>query len=501
MSRSVGGRARAVHFAIAALAAVSFVGCSAADDGAGTGDGGRDGGETADGSGDDGVVLEGDGGGCDPAACVAACGDLGFPVGECVGGACSCSGGGADADGDEDGGGGADADADGDEDVDTDAPLVCPPDPGDGCGDAEICDNGSDDNCDGQVDEGCSCIGGSVQYCFAGPPGRRGIGGCIDGQQICTGMEWGTWGPCEGGLLPEPEVCDGKDNDCNDCIDDLEECRPTVVCRSEDSATPLSWYDLRCGDFYPDGGADCTWDVVSPAGSATTSVESPTAEDTRVYFDISGDYVITVTIVDPFGITHVCTFVVHVRGQGIRVEMWWNEGVGGDSTSDVDLHFHRNPPTNAWFNGDDCYYSNCVVGPFAFTYTIGWGYPDSPTTSCARRRCPNPRLAIDDVEGWGPENVNIDGAHDGDRFRVAVHYYDADAWGSHADVNVRVYCGGVPRVVYGPARIANDSAGTGDIWRVADITARGATGDDCEITSLATGTTYDIRPDSSRSGF
>jgi hypothetical protein len=181
--------------------------------------------------------------------------------------------------------------------------------------------------------------------------------------------------------------------------------------------------------------------------------------------------------------------------------MWWNEDEGSDSSSDVDLHLHRNPPTNAWFNLDDCYYANCVVSPFGFTYMIAWGYPDSPVTACARRRCPNPRLDIDDVEGWGPENVNIDGAHDGDRFRVAVHYYDDDLWGSYADVMVRIYCGGTPRVVYGPARINNDSAGTGDIWRVADIIARGPSGDDCEITSLAAGGAFDVRGDSSRSGF
>jgi hypothetical protein len=423
-------------------------------------------------------------------------------VGTCVGDACSCSGGGADADADADAEPPEDDGGTPPEDV-PDAPFVCPPDPGDGCGSSEICDNGSDDDCDGAVDEDCSCIGGAVQSCFAGPPGRRGVGGCVDGTQVCRGVEIGEWGPCEGGILPEPEVCDGKDNDCDDCIDDLEECRPSIDCPTEDTAAPLSWYELHCDEFYPAGGADCSWEVVAPAGSATVSVEDPAAEDTRVYFDISGDYVITVTIVDPYGVTHTCTFVVHVRGQGIRVEMWWNEEEAGDTSSDVDLHFHRNPPTNGWFNGDDCYYANCVVNPIIpwVSYTIRWGYPDSPTTACARSRCPNPRLDIDDVEGWGPENVNMDGANDGDSFRVAVHYYDDDVWESYADVNVRIYCGGVVRVLYGPARINNDSAGTGDIWRVADIVARGASGDDCEITALSSGGTYDIRGDSSRSDF
>lgn len=476
------------------------LGCSPADDTIGPTDGRFDRADTAG----DGIILEGlDGTTCDPASCAEACAALGYPVGTCVDGACSCRPGSPDADSDDDGGGGADGDHDAGADADPDAPLACPPDPGDGCGPTEICGNGSDDNCDGRVDEDCSCVGGEVQSCFAGPPGRRGIGGCVDGTMVCTGFEFGSWGPCEGSLLPEPEVCDGKDNDCNDCVDDLEECRPSVICPTEDHAAPLNWYELHCGDFYPEGGADCRWAVVAPAGSATTGAEAPDAEDTRVYFDISGDYIITVTIVDPYGATHVCTFVVHVRGQGIRVEMWWNETVPGDSVSDVDLHFHRNRPGSGWFNADDCYYANCVVNPILpwVSYTIAWGYPDSPATACARSRCPNPRLDIDDVEGWGPENVNIDGAHDGDLFRVAVHYYDDDTWDGPADVMVRIYCGGTPRVVYGPARINNVSAGTGEIWRVADIVARGPSGDDCEITSLASGSAYDIRPDSSRSGF
>jgi hypothetical protein len=483
---------RRIPTLLLAIVAAPMAACSPADDPMGPVDG-RDG-TPGDVVGD--VVLEGDGP-CDPAECTARCTGIGYPIGTCIGGACNCSGGGADADADpdvdvpppDDDGGGAD--------TVSDAPLACPPDPGDRCGGTEICNNGSDDDCDGIVDEDCACVLGEVQSCFAGAPGRRGVGGCVDGTQICRGFEFGTWGPCEGGILPEWEICDGKDNDCNDCVDDLDECRPTVLCPTERTAAPLSDYPLRCDDFYPAGGADCTWDVTAPAGSATTGAADPRAENTIVRLDVSGDYYVTVTIVDPFGATHVCTFVIHVRGQGIRVEMWWNDGVTGDSTSDVDLHFHRNRST-AWFNGDDCYYGNCTVWPRGI-YGLSWGYPDSDASVCPTSRCPNPRLDIDDVQGWGPENVNIEGARDGDRFRVAVHYYDADTWGSHADVNVRIYCGGIPRAVFGPARINNVSAGTGDIWRVADVTARGPSGDECDITSLAGPSGFDIRPDSSRS--
>ena len=85
----------------------------------------------------------------------------------------------------------------------------------------ERCDDGIDNDCDGNIDDKdsqCACKAGTVEACYTGPSGTRGKGVCADGKRTCDAS--GRWGPCTNETKPTTETCDGKDNDCNGSIDD-----------------------------------------------------------------------------------------------------------------------------------------------------------------------------------------------------------------------------------------------------------------------------------------
>jgi hypothetical protein len=76
-----------------------------------------------------------------------------------------------------------------------------------------------DDDCDGTVDNGCSCAEGATRPCGE-PDGMGGFtdrGECAIGVQRCVG---GVWAECVGGIRSTAEVCDGEDDDCDGNLDD-----------------------------------------------------------------------------------------------------------------------------------------------------------------------------------------------------------------------------------------------------------------------------------------
>jgi hypothetical protein len=367
----------------------------------------------------------------------------------------------------------------------------------DGCqlGTPDICDNGLDDNCNGEVDEGCFCDPGAVQACFTGPPGRHGVGGCVDGTQTCIDAGgYGTWGACTGGIAPSAEACDSVDNDCNGCVDELPECCTVALsCPSSmPDGKPFHDYVINGAAFYSGVVSSWQWTVTGgPCDQLFQATAVPVSytlagENTSTLTLrplLSGDYTVHVIITLGDGTIYQCTFIVHVRGPGLRVELCSDRALA----TDIDLHLHRPNSTIGWFTASDtCYYSNCKA---ASLNKPPWGYVASPLDECVGGpdgqiwqnlgSCWNPRLEFDGVSDGRPENINVDVPQNNAAYRVMVNYY-AGTGAVHPLVNV--YCGGQLRASYGipGAQVSGfDVSGgdnSGDMWRVVDVSPQVAAG-------------------------
>lgn len=104
------------------------------------------------------------------------------------------------------------------------ATAVCQDGKWEGCPepkDADSCNPGNDDNCNGIPNEGCDCTEGLMQAC-----GHEAVGICKKGTSTCQDQEWGA---CQGNIDPGDRDCSSADdNDCDglpdDTIDDACSC-------------------------------------------------------------------------------------------------------------------------------------------------------------------------------------------------------------------------------------------------------------------------------------
>ena len=136
-----------------------------------------------------------------------------------------------------------------------------------GMAQAEVCD-GKDNNCDGVIDNGTfpqtgqSCICPGLTQAQIDQSG----GVCKGGHLVCRGAMGFM---CEGCSLPSPEICDGKDNNCDGMTDVSAKCPSGFACRDGQCS-------LQCvgGEFPCPAGYKCVSEFCVPQRCANVTCDA-----------------------------------------------------------------------------------------------------------------------------------------------------------------------------------------------------------------------------------
>lgn len=379
------------------------------------------------------------------------------------------------------------------------------------CGDMELCDQdhtGLDDNCNGEVDEGCPCTAGAAHSCFRGDPSYASSPGCFPGTEKCS--ENGEWGPCNGGVhATEDQKC---------YTNDMTACHPI-------SAVPFQDVNLLegTGNFSANAvpGSE-VWTVECPQGvNPCPAVNGFNPADDFKPLQ-SGEYSVTYTKGLAGGGTDSCKYPLFVGAPGLRVELEWEHDLGGEGV-DLDLHVHQPNDIKPWSilgAPQDCTWSSCTIEEFEFglnapDWFSGVAPPDpvdwyidpvfeKNTCYFAPRGvgeawqflgmgCHNPRLDLDNIfcdptildvnddTFCAPENINIDYPPKNEWTRIGVHYFGSHGLTYDVHPRVKVFCNGALAAELGPTGyyspdapitfIPSDGDGIAGnrFWMVADV--------------------------------
>jgi hypothetical protein len=256
------------------------------------------------------------------------------------------------------------------------------------------------------------------------------------------------------------------DTEGDEAAPDGENHPPVCTCDPAPmTVEPLETITLSAaGCTDPDGDPlTYAWVVVSRPPGSTAEIVNPDHMEAQFFVDVATTpahpYVFRVTVTDPSGASATCDVtVLAVPAQALHIQLVWDVDV-----TDLDLHF-LNPAGSVdpdgpagWFSTpNDCHWAN---------RTPNWG--DAASTA------DNPSLDLDDVSGYGPENLSLAAPAAG-TYTVGVHYYCDHGLGPSL-ATVRIFCGGVLAAELADVDLSN----TGRLWQAATIQWPG-----CTVTEL-----------------
>ena len=209
------------------------------------------------------------------------------------------------------------------------------------------------------------------------------------------------------------------------------------------------------------------WEVEQPSLSASVFVPTASYPSPAFEANVVGKYVFKLNVWDACGHKSCVAAeeVVFVApNQAIHIELLWTSpgdanpyDEGPTAGTDLDLHLAHPNAAQEDLDGDG------AKDPwFDPTWDCFWFYPLQNWGSVSSTD-DNPNLDRDDVDGNGPENMNLAVPEDGKTYRIGVNYWDDHGFG-HAFATVRVY-------IYGTLayEVTNVELAMHDLWWVATL--------------------------------
>jgi hypothetical protein len=197
---------------------------------------------------------------------------------------------------------------------------------------------------------------------------------------------------------------------------------PVAVIEGPTSAEPLDTVELSGLPSYDPGGylpLTYEWSVLSQPGGTSVTPTDPAGASTGLWLPQAGTWVVELTVTNTLGVRSApAKHTIDVTpGDDLWIELTWD-------TNNTDLDLHLAQEGVPLFGGDgDCNY--CNQNP-------DWGGSGSED---------DPDLALDNIVGYGPEDIRLETPADGE-YPIRVHYY-ADDGGGTTTATVNIWVAGV----------------------------------------------------------
>ena len=217
--------------------------------------------------------------------------------------------------------------------------------------------------------------------------------------------------------------------------------KPVAVCQStSQTVAPLrESIDVMGQESYDPNGFDIidySWNLVEQPLGSTVSFSDRSANGYGFTPDLAGTYAFELVVTNDRCIqSDPC----RVELEAVPKENLWIELSWEYPYDDMDLHLIRN---DALFESEgDCYYGNCVSD---YGTSLNWGRIDNFED--------DPHLDLDDIDGRGPENINILEPSNGS-YKIVVHDYPSSEFFGENRVFVRIHIDG--RLVFDRSVLIN----------------------------------------------